>query len=158
MTTISREASSELVALPESSPETLETLETGYSNSTSAEVRALSLRLDRLWPNDMLSMSVLLHDRSIYRRTNKVDYEAARAAWENAPIKPWTEQSPFADSIRCSVACRVLMERGWHESQFIDAMQMLAYEVSSNPSLARQTVRCGIRDGAAYLEAQSEHG
>lgn len=123
--------------------------------TTASDVVALSHALDLLGADDLQTLSSLLHERAERRRV-LLTYDEAMVAMECAPIKAWSEQSPHANALRVRVACRVLVERGWHESQIIDAMQILAYEVSCHPYVAHVAVQYGIDDGIAILKMRAK--
>jgi len=126
--------------------------------TTASDMVALSHALDLLGADDLQTLSSLLHERAERRRV-LLTYDEAVKAMERAPIKAWSEQSPHADALRVRVACRVLIgEQRWHKSQIRDAIQMVAYEVSCHPMIARTAVTEGIKDGLVILKDKAANG
>lgn len=127
-----------------------------FHSDSNSEARVVSYMIRELSGSDLEHLIPLLQARRESLKT-VLTHEEAMHAFECAPIKAWSEKSPHADALRVRVACRVLIsERRWHETQIRGAIQMVAYEVSCHPMIARAAVAEGIKDGLAILKARAE--
>lgn len=128
-----------------------------YSDS-NREARVISYVIRELSGSDLDHLIPLLQDRRERLKTI-LSHEEAMQAFECAPLNPRADKSPFADSIRVRVACRILIsERGWRPEQIEFAMQAISFQVSCHPLIAKKAVSKGMTDGLEILKARAANG
>jgi hypothetical protein len=129
-----------------------------FHSDCTSEARAVSYMIRELSGSDLEHLIPLLQAQRERLKTVPT-HEEAMHAFECAPIKAWSEQSPHADALRVRVACRVLIsERGWRPEQIESAMLVIAYQVSCHSRVAAAAVAEGIKDGMAILKARAANG
>jgi hypothetical protein len=116
---------------------------------------SLSRALDELDASEMEHLAAALHERARIRRV-PLSYDEGLDAFKGAPVSTWAAQSPYADVARVRATCRILVaERRWHESQIVEAMLTLAFEVCPHPLIAREAVAQGIADAKRISEGRA---
>ena len=154
MTTISREATSEsLMALPESSPETLETSKVDYSDSIRVKIRAYAFMVYELSANDKDALACLYHDMATEQR-KEPDFDTILALVEAAWLTPQAEQSPMAEILRVKNCLRSLIARGtYHPDQVRGVGRIIAFNTSGSALIAVACVDRAISEGLAERKA-----
>lgn len=153
MNTISREATSELVALPESSPETLETSEVDCSDSTSVECVSYAFMVDSLSANDLDALAALYHDRAT-RQRKEIEFDEASALVKASWLTPQAETSPMAEILRVKNCLKRLIARGtYHEEQVRGVFTIIAFNTSGSGLIAVACVNRALAEGLAERKA-----
>jgi len=129
-----------------------------FHSDSNSEARVVSYMIRELSGSDLDHLIPLLQDRRESLKT-VLTHEEAMHAFECAPIKAWSEQSPHADTLRVRVACRVLIsERGWRPEQIESAMLVVSFQVSCHSLIGKTAVSEGMKDGLAILKARAANG
>jgi hypothetical protein len=150
MTTISREATSSLVALPESPPETLE----GPGNDFPQINPSWRDALDALDANDLDAVAAMIHARAERQRV-QVTYDEAEAKIDATWLTDAAELSPYKEIIRVATCLRREIERGVHPETLRDSYLLLAYERAPHPRIALMAISEGTRKGLAARAARA---
>jgi hypothetical protein len=112
----------------------------------SAELAALASKLERLNSNDLDHLGAALRARAAERRARRLTIEEASEAVRTAPLSTAWESSSLADVGRVRIATRILIERGWHAEQVVQALCHVALGLVPHPSIATEAIAMGIAD------------